>query len=120
MGGLAVPEGAEKNTLTLKVVSDKKVRITMSVRVVTATAETPFAEGYTVSANGKTPRNMADAVVGARSAVGELADVGLVIDLEAGENTVVFTAESNAFAIDRVDMQTSAKGKIDTDKLNKI
>ena len=108
VGGLAVPEGAEKNTLTLKVVSDKKVRITMSVRVVTATAETPFAEGYTVSANGKTPRNMADAVVGARSAVGELADVGLVIDLEAGENTVVFTAESNAFAIDSIDMQTSA------------
>lgn len=108
VGNLGVPDGAAKNTLTLKVTSDKKARITMSVCIVSPEADTPFSEGYTVTANGKTPRDFADAVASSSATAGTISEVPLVIDIETGENTIVFTAESNAFALDSVDMRTSA------------
>lgn len=108
LGNLAVPDGATENMLTLKVTSDKKVRITMTVRVLTPDEETLFAESYTVSANGKEPRNISDVVVPARSEVGMVADADLVIDLEVGVNTIIFGATDKAFGIDSVDLKTSA------------
>ncbi len=108
LGNLAAPADKAKNTLTLSFNSDKKARITMAVRVGTMDAETLFAEGYTVRANGKAPRNMEAAVVPAAAAAGSMAEVGLVIDIEPGANTVVFEAEEKAFLFDSVDLQTSA------------
>lgn len=105
---LAVPIGIEQNTLTLEVTSDKRVRITMTVRVGTTEEEMPFAEGYTVLVNGNAPRNIADAVVPAYSVSADAVDIDLVIDMNVGKNQIIFRAEENAFPIDSVDLKTSA------------
>ena len=115
--GIGTSETADKpNTLTFGFVSDKKVRITMTARVNAADVETPFSEIYTVTVNGKSPRNIDDAVLPARSDASvtavygyAMADVDLVVDLSPGENTVVVRTAKNAdCVIDYLNLKTSA------------
>lgn len=88
----------------------------MTARVGALDAQTPFSELYTVTANGKSPKNYGEVTIPARSdsavtAVGGyyMADVDMVIDLSPGENTIIIqTAKNDACLIDSINLKTSA------------